>query len=752
MPSRFLPPPSPSPSPSPLSESPHAAELVREANRRLEFHAHNSPLAIIEWDADFQVVRWSQEAERMFGYPARDVIGRPIGDLHLVHPEDEPLVADVMRRMRSGERPRYVSRSRNVRSDGRVIACEWYNSALLDESGRLVSVYSQVLDVTDREETLARERAARDRVTRLQAITSALARARSREEVAHTLVREALRGMRLNSGAVGVLSEDGRSLRVLAPQNMPERFLAGTNPLSLDAGCPLTDAARTRQAVIIESPEDFARRYPLVVAQLGKEPSGAAAAIPLVIDDVVLGSFVLRAEHPRRWTTEELDFLGALAVQCAQAIDRVQLRERELATRDEAAATQRFVAHASRVLVEPLDARETLERFARLVVPAMADSCVTYLVDDAGEPVRVATADVDPQVGAELDALREAAPIAGIPNHPMHRVIATGTSYFRREVSDDDMRRAMGTDLQQAERVGWRSAILLPLIARGRIVGAVGLGRRGQLRPFQDRDLVLAESLAARAALAVDNAQLFAAAEKARREAEAANRAKSDFLAMMSHELRTPLNAIAGYLDLLRMELRGPLTADQAGDLERIDLAQRRLLALINDVLNFAKLEAGRVEFHLRPVTVQELFDAVMPLVEPQMEARGLSFERAPESLASSLLAVADAEKTQQVLLNLLSNAVKFTPAGGRISLLALADGDWIQVQVADTGVGIAAERVEDIFEPFVQVDTSLTRTADGTGLGLAISRALAREMDGDLTVRSAVGEGSTFTLTLPKA
>jgi PAS domain S-box-containing protein len=736
---------------TPLADSPPTADLLREANRRLEFHAHNSPLAIVEWDAEFRVVRWSDEAERMFGYAARDVVGQPIASLHLVHPDDEPLIQEVMAAMISGERPRNVSRNRNVRSDGRVISCEWYNSALLDDDGRLVSVYSQVLDVTDREETLARERAARDRVTRLQAITSALARARSREEVAHTLVHEALRGMRLNSGAVGVLTDDGRSLQVLAPQNMPARFLSSPGPIPLDAAYPLTDAARTRQVVIIEGPEDFAHRYSQVVSQLGKEPSGAAVAIPLVIDESLLGSFVLRSEAPRRWTTEELDFLGALAVQCAQAIDRVRLRERELAARDEAAATQRFVAHASRVLVEPLDARETLERLARLVVPSMADSCVAYLVDDEGEPVRVAAADVDEALGAELEALPEAMPIAEVPKHPMHQVIATGTSYFRREVSDDDLRRAMGADLPEAERVGWRSAILLPLVARGRIVGAVGLGRRGRANPFGEGDLVLAESLAARAALAVDNAQLFAAAERARRDAEAANRAKSDFLAMMSHELRTPLNAIAGYLDLLRMELRGPLTVDQAGDLERIDIAQRRLLALINDVLNFAKLEAGRVEFHLRPVTVQELFEAVMPLVEPQMEARGLSFERAPEALASQLVAMADPEKTQQVLLNLLSNAVKFTPAGGRISLLARGAADAIEVQVTDTGVGIAAGRVEDIFEPFVQVDTSLTRTADGTGLGLAISRALAREMDGDLTVRSAVGEGSTFTLSLPR-
>ena len=147
-----------------------------------------------------------------------------------------------------------------------------------------------------------------------------------------------------------------------------------------------------------------------------------------------------------------------------------------------------------------------------------------------------------------------------------------------------------------------------------------------------------------------------------------------------------------------------------------------------------------------------ELFDAVEPMVAPQMDARGLEFRRMEVAGKEPLVALADPEKAQQVLLNLLSNAVKFTPQGGRITLMADRRDSRINVHVVDTGIGIALARMEDIFEPFVQVDTSLTRTADGTGLGLAISRALAREMGGELTVRSVVGEGSTFTLTLPVA
>jgi PAS domain S-box-containing protein len=241
------------------------------------------------------------------------------------------------------------------------------------------------------------------------------------------------------------------------------------------------------------------------------------------------------------------------------------------------------------------------------------------------------------------------------------------------------------------------------------------------------------------------------AAQVARAEAEAANRAKSQFLATMSHELRTPLNAIGGYAQLLEMGVRGPITAEQRADLERIRRSQAHLLGLINDVLNFAKLDAGAVTFHLADVVVSEVLAAAEAMVAPQMAARGLRFSIG--GCPDALRVRADAEKVRQVLLNLLGNALKFTDPGGAVTVECQEhDARTVAVVVGDTGYGIPADRLEMIFDPFVQVGRQLSSANEGVGLGLAISRELARGMGGDLTVRSVVGEGSSFTLTLPRA
>jgi len=242
------------------------------------------------------------------------------------------------------------------------------------------------------------------------------------------------------------------------------------------------------------------------------------------------------------------------------------------------------------------------------------------------------------------------------------------------------------------------------------------------------------------------------AAEAARDAAEVANRAKSDFLATMSHELRTPLNAIAGYAQLMQLGVPEPVPAAHHEYLARIQQSQRHLLGVINSVLNFARIEAGSVVYDMGDVAIAALLAEVEPLIAPQMQARGHAYECLP--CDPTLVVYADPDKVRQVLLNLLSNAIKFTPSGGQITLSAEAlldspDGRFAAIRVRDTGLGIPAEKLTSIFDPFVQVDASRNRTAEGTGLGLAISRELARGMGGDLVVESAVGVGSTFTLTL---
>ena len=254
---------------------------------------------------------------------------------------------------------------------------------------------------------------------------------------------------------------------------------------------------------------------------------------------------------------------------------------------------------------------------------------------------------------------------------------------------------------------------------------------------------------------AAEREVLLAGEQRARREAEAANRAKSDFLAVMSHELRTPLNAIGGYVALLELGVRGTLNGAQREDLSRIQRSQRHLLGLINEVLNYTRIETGAIRFELADVRVGDVVASVEPLIRPQLDANGLRLFIDPCSI--DVVARADGEKVGQVLLNLLSNAVKFTDRGGTVSVACEVDTDdaeraMVHLHVRDTGKGIPAGKLEAVFEPFVQVHTGLTRPHQGTGLGLAISRELARGMGGDLTVRSTLGEGSAFTLALPRA
>jgi PAS domain S-box-containing protein len=248
---------------------------------------------------------------------------------------------------------------------------------------------------------------------------------------------------------------------------------------------------------------------------------------------------------------------------------------------------------------------------------------------------------------------------------------------------------------------------------------------------------------------AEENAHALLEAQVARARAEAANKAKTDFLAVMSHELRTPLNSIAGYAELLEMGLRGPLTGEQREDLGKIRRSQRHLLGLINDLMNFAKLETGHVQLDFANISVNEVLAVLDALTEPQVAAKHITYEHG--RCDPALTVWADREKTHQILINLVSNAVKFTRPSGQITVDCEVHDDGVKFHVADTGEGIPENKLASIFEPFVQVKTGFTREHEGVGLGLAISCDLARMMSGDLTVESTVGTGSRFTLILPR-
>ncbi|HXN75221.1 MAG TPA: HAMP domain-containing sensor histidine kinase, partial [Gemmatimonadaceae bacterium] len=256
-------------------------------------------------------------------------------------------------------------------------------------------------------------------------------------------------------------------------------------------------------------------------------------------------------------------------------------------------------------------------------------------------------------------------------------------------------------------------------------------------RSIHEREMALAHERIARAE-----------AETARHVAETANASKSQFLAVMSHELRTPLNAISGYVDLLSLGVDGGLSEKQQVSLTRIQLNQQHLLSLIDDVLSFAKIEAGSLNIDVRSVPVHQVIEMLEVLVRPEIERKDLVFSCEP--CDDTLSVRADPKQLRQILLNFLANAIKFTPDGGRILVGAEPNEEFVRIWVSDTGIGIPGDMISHVFEPFFQVEQGNTRRYPGIGLGLAIARDLASAMNGEVRLESTAGKGTTISLQLP--
>ena len=661
----------------------------------------------------------------------------------------------------------------------------------------MANVVSSALQRTEAEDALrgahadvdafaAQLQASTTRAERLLAVSAGLSAAFTPEEVADVIFREGLVALQADAGLLALVHAPMQA-PVQAP--VPTTAEAGdaTAPLELETvhtvgyptslstkyrrfpvtpGRPISDAVLTRQPQLRSSWADWRDADPRVNADAIAAGYEAFAAVPVVSGGRVLA--VLSASFRRTVTFDEATrtFLATLGEQCGLALERARAYDAARRARDASA----FLAEAGQLLAASLDYATTLRTVAEAAVPRLGDWCAVDLLRDPTSPAwpldleRVAVIHQDPLKLALGDTLTRQYPTDWSAEDGMAAVIRDGQPMFIPVVTDA-MIEAGARDpehLALLRALQFSSVIVVPLLARGHTVGVLTLCHTESGRHYDAADLTLAQDLAKRAALAVDNARLYRDAERARQAAEDANRSKSQFLATMSHELRTPLNAIAGHVQLLDLGLHGPVTDAQHQALERVNRAQRHLLGLINDVLNYARLESGRVEFDVQPVLVRDVVRDIWPMVEPQLAAKGLTSEaRLPEGMEQAPLRVlADREKFGQILLNLLSNAVKFTPAvrdgvPGRVVVEVRSEPSpdrRVQVRVIDTGVGIAAAKLDTVFEPFVQVQSELTREVGGTGLGLAISRDLARGMGGELTAESTPGVGSTFTLTLPAA
>ncbi len=411
--------------------------------------------------------------------------------------------------------------------------------------------------------------------------------------------------------------------------------------------------------------------------------------------------------------------------------------------RRRAEEAQRFLAHAGAVLASSLNSEETLARVAELAIPTLGDWCGVYLAGDEG-PVRpVATAHTDPNQAEIARQLERCYPVdlrEGIRG--IARVIRTGESNLIAEVVDRDLQRAAddAEHLRLLRTLRIASVLTVPMTARGLIIGALAFVASSPERRFGPADVALARELAGRAALAIDNARLY-------EKALVAGRAKSNFMAVMSHELRTPMNAIIGYSELLGDELTGPLLPRQKEQVERIQASSRHLLQLINEVLAFVRIDAGREEVEIGTVDLYQLVRDTAAVALPLAELKHLAFR--VDVPRGSTLVHTDAPKVRQILLNLLSNAVKFTESG-EVTLRARVEGGLIQLEVRDTGIGIPADQMQNIFDPFWQAEQSTNRRAEGTGLGLSVMRQLVRVLQGEVLLDSLEGQGTSFIVRLP--
>ncbi|MGI8500078.1 MAG: ATP-binding protein [Hassallia sp.] len=715
-----------------------AAETsLQNALQRLNFHVENSPLAVIEWDHEFRVSRWSREAERIFGWQASEVIAKNFQDWQFVFTEDLEVVTDATTRLTEGIESRNISYNRNYTKDNSIVYCEWYNSTLLDESGKLISVLSLALDVTERQVS---EAALRESEERFRLVADS----------APVLIWMSDTNKLCNYFNKIWLEFTGRTIE----QELGNGWAEGVHPDDLQYCIDIYINA-------FDAREEFSMEYRL---------QRYDGQYRWILDNGV----------PR--FTSSGNFLGYIG-SCIDISDRKEAeaeREEMLVRAQQYAGQLHGLTQAALAINSALSIEEVLQVIterSRFIIGA--HQSVTSMTIDRNWAQAINAVSLSDKYAAWRDYKQptDGSGIYACVCHTNRPIRMTQT-----ELEAHPQWRGFGTEAAKHPPMrGWLAA---PLTGRdGGNIGLIQLSDKYDESEFTVEDEAILVQLAQMASVAIENTRLYEAEQLARTQAESANRIKDEFLAVLSHELRTPLNPILGWSKLLRTrKFDEAKTAEALATIERNAKLQ---VQLIEDLLDVSRILRGKLTLNVDKVSPASIILAALETVRLAAEAKSISIQTIFDPSVGQV--AGDAGRLQQVIWNLLSNAVKFTPNGGRVEVrLSMEMGSggqggqggqgnnknnsfppspplplphsplspssrYAQITVSDTGKGIALEFLPYVFDYFRQADSATTRKFGGLGLGLAIVRQLVELHGGTVFVESlGEGQGATFTVKLP--